>query len=231
MPPVDFAHWTPRPPPPRRALEGRYARLEPLDPARHGDDLFAARLRVPAASRCGVSCARARSRTGTSSTAGCALGHPRDPLFYAVVMPGRARRGPARYMRIDAARRIEIGHILFGRGSQRTRAATEAVCLLARTAFDDLGYRRLEWKCNALNAPPGARPCGFGFTFEGVFRQHMVVKGESRDTAWFAILDREWPALREAFERWLDPANFDAAGRQRTRLATPRASGGGPGAI
>ena len=156
-----------------------------------------------------------------------------DPLLYAVVCrdTGRAE-GRLAFMRIDADNGvIEIGHILFGPRLARTRAATEAVCLLARTAFDDLGYRRLEWKCNARNDASRLAALRFGFAFEGVFRQHMVVKGESRDTAWFAILDRDWPALREAFERWLDPANFDAAGRQRTRLATPRASGGGPGAI
>jgi RimJ/RimL family protein N-acetyltransferase len=123
-------------------------------------------------------------------------------------------------MRIDAANGVaETGHILFGPRLARTRAATEAIYLQARHIFDDLGYRRFEWKCNDLNEPSKRAALRFGFTFEGVFRQHMVVKGKNRDTAWFAMLDREWPALRAAFEAWLAPDNFDEAGRQRARLA------------
>jgi RimJ/RimL family protein N-acetyltransferase len=118
---------------------------------------------------------------------------------------------------------IEIGDILWGPRMARTRLATEALYLAARHVFDDLGYRRFEWKCNDLNLPSKRAALRFGFAFEGVFRQHMWVKGANRDTAWFAMLDRGWPALRAEYERWLDPGNFDASGIQRTPLAVPRA--------
>lgn len=113
---------------------------------------------------------------------------------------------------------IEIGHIWFGSDLQRTTAATEAIFLLAREAFDGLGYRRLEWSCNALNARSRRAAQRFGFSFEGVARNHQVVKGRNRDTAWYSITDEEWPDIRTAFERWLSPTNFDAAGRQRASL-------------
>ena len=144
-----------------------------------------------------------------------------DPLFFTIApLPDEEPRGIASYLRIAPADgTIEIGHIWFGVSLQRTVAATEAIYLLARHAFEDLGYRRFEWKCNALNAPSRRAAERFGFTFEGVFRQHMVVKGRNRDTAWYAIVDGEWPALRAAYDAWLAPANFDADGRQRTRLA------------
>jgi RimJ/RimL family protein N-acetyltransferase len=113
---------------------------------------------------------------------------------------------------------IEIGHIWFGASLRRSSAATEAIYLLAAHAFDELGYRRLEWKCNALNQASRRAAERFGFAFEGVFRHHMVVKGRNRDTAWYAITDDEWPAVRDAFEAWLSPENFDQTGRQRSRL-------------
>jgi RimJ/RimL family protein N-acetyltransferase len=115
---------------------------------------------------------------------------------------------------------IEIGHIWFAPPLQRTRGATEAIFLMMRHVFDDLGYRRLEWKCDALNEGSKRAARRFGFTYEGTFRQHMVVKGRNRDTAWFSLLDREWPAVRAAFETWLAPDNFDTAGRQRASLST-----------
>jgi RimJ/RimL family protein N-acetyltransferase len=143
-----------------------------------------------------------------------------DPLFFAVApLPDERPLGIASYLRItprDGA--IEIGHIWFGTPLQRTVAATEAIFLLARHAFDDLGYRRLEWKCNALNQASRSAAERFGFTFEGVFRRHQVVKGRNRDTAWYSIVDDEWPAIRGAFETWLAPDNFDHDGRQRTSL-------------
>ena len=117
---------------------------------------------------------------------------------------------------------IEVGHIWFSPALQRTRMATEAIYLMARHSFDDLGYRRLEWKCDALNEPSRRAAERFGFTFEGVFRQHMVVKGRNRDSAWFSILDGEWPRIRAAFEAWLAPDNFDADGRQRQSLSAVR---------
>ena len=117
---------------------------------------------------------------------------------------------------------IEIGNVYWGRGIARTRLATEALYLFARYVFDELGYRRFEWKCNDRNEPSKAAALRFGFEFEGVFRQHMIVKGESRDTAWFAMLDGDWPALKAEYERWLAPDNFDEAGNQKSRLRVGR---------
>ncbi len=143
-----------------------------------------------------------------------------DPLFFAVVRNSDQRPvGAASYMRITPEFGvIEIGNIWFGAGLRRTTAATETIFLLARNAFDELGYRRLEWKCNALNASSRRAAERFGFTFEGIFRHHQVVKGHNRDTAWYAIVDDEWPAIRCAYEAWLAPENFDGEGRQRRRL-------------
>ena len=174
---------------------------------------------------CGTTCPTARSRTRPPSRAGSTgMAAARDPVFYALVDPGDGRpRGMASYLRIAPEHgSIEIGHIWFGAGLQRTTAATEAIFLLAARAFDGLGNRRLEWKCDAANARSRRAAERFGFTFEGVFRQHMVVKGRNRDSAWYSMLDGEWPAVRAAFERWLDPANFDAAGVQRTALDARR---------
>lgn len=145
-----------------------------------------------------------------------------DPWFYSVVVEDRAV-GVVSYLRGDAVNGvIEIGHIWFGAELQRTPAATEVVYLLARHAFDVLGVRRLEWKCDAANARSRAAAERFGFVYEGTFRQHLIVKGRNRDTAWFSILDGEWPSVRAAFEAWLDPANFDASGAQRASLASLR---------
>jgi RimJ/RimL family protein N-acetyltransferase len=144
-----------------------------------------------------------------------------DPLYLAICPGGQRPEGIASYLRIEPAHgAIEIGHIWFGTRLQRTRAATEAIFLLARHAFDDLGYRRLEWRCNALNERSRRAAERFGFTFEGIFRKHMVVKGHNRDTAWYSITDDEWPAIRRAFEAWLAPENFDERGLQRRPLQT-----------
>jgi RimJ/RimL family protein N-acetyltransferase len=145
-----------------------------------------------------------------------------DPLYFALVrLPEERPAGMASYLRITPEFGvIEIGHIWFGSTLQRTTAATEAIFLLARYALDELGYRRLEWKCNALNAPSRRAAERFGFTFEGVFRKHMVVKGRNRDTAWYSITDEEWPAIRGGFERWLAPENFDVAGCNVARSAS-----------
>jgi RimJ/RimL family protein N-acetyltransferase len=143
-----------------------------------------------------------------------------DPLFFAIVerYTGSAA-GYAAFLRIEPAHRVvEVGGILFTPSLQRTAGATEAMYLMAAHAFDDLGYRRYEWKCNALNEPSRRAALRLGFTFEGIFRQHMIIKGRNRDTAWYSMLDSEWPARKSAFERWLDPSNFDSNGRQRTPL-------------
>jgi len=143
-----------------------------------------------------------------------------DPLFCAIL--DRASHQPAGYaswMRIEPEHRvIEVGNILYTPRFQRTAGATEAMYLMARHVFEELGYRRYEWKCNALNEPSRRAALRLGFTLEGIFRQHMIVKGSNRDTAWFSMLDSEWPARKAAFERWLDPANFGADGRQKSSL-------------
>ena len=150
-----------------------------------------------------------------------------DPLYFTLVRRADDRPlGIAAYMRIEPeVGTIEVGHIWFGVPLQRTTAATEAIYLLARHVFDGLGYRRLEWKCNALNAASRRAAERFGFTFEGVFRKHQVVKGRNRDTAWYSIVDDEWPAIRAGFQAWLSPANFDSDGRQRQSLQDLRSSG------
>ena len=146
-----------------------------------------------------------------------------DPYFYAIVEPDGRAVGLAALMSIRPEMRvIEVGNILLSPRLQRTPLATEAQYLLARYAFETLGYRRYEWKCDALNAPSRRAALRFGFRYEGIFRDHMIIKGRSRDTAWFAMLEAEWPARKAAFERWLAPENFDAAGAQRERLGGRR---------
>jgi RimJ/RimL family protein N-acetyltransferase len=144
-----------------------------------------------------------------------------DPLFFAVVPQAAGRAlGVASYLEVTPdSGVVEIGNIWFGATLQRTTAASEAIYLLGRHAFDDLGYRRLAWRCNALNAASRRAAERFGFTFEGIFRNHRVVKGRNRDTAWYSILAEEWPAIRRGFEAWLAPANFDEQGRQKVALA------------
>jgi RimJ/RimL family protein N-acetyltransferase len=143
-----------------------------------------------------------------------------DPLYFTLAtLPGELPLGLASYLRITPEFGvIEIGHIWFGGALQRTTAATEAIYLLASHAFDDLGYRRLEWKCNALNAASRRAAVRFGFAFEGVFRKHQVVKGRNRDTAWYAITDERWPAIRRGFAEWLAPSNFNRDGQQKRTL-------------
>lgn len=143
-----------------------------------------------------------------------------DPLFFAILDAETADPvGMCSYLRIEMRyKTIEVGHLVFTPKMQRTRIATDAMYLMAKHAFEDLGFRRYEWKCNLRNEASKRAATRLGFMFEGVFRQHMIVKGESRDTAWFAMLDQEWPAIKQRLEQWLDPANFDAQGRQIRRL-------------
>ncbi len=217
-----LAGWQPRPRPARAPLAGRYARLEPLEPARHGDELHAASMAPGAEARFRYLSDAPQERAAFEGWLARAAASD-DPLYFAVIDLATGRcEGRQSFLRIAPEHGvIEIGAILWGPSIARTRVATEACFLAARHAFDALGYRRFEWKCDARNEPSMRAARRFGFTYEGTFRQHMVVKGESRDTAWFAIIDRDWPARRAAFERWLDPDNFDAAGRQKTRLAEP----------
>jgi RimJ/RimL family protein N-acetyltransferase len=148
----------------------------------------------------------------------------RDPWFYAFVKRDTHQvLGMGAFMRADAANGvIEIGHIWMVPSLQRTREATEVIYLMMRHAFEDLGVRRLEWKCDALNEPSRRAAQRFGFTYEGTFRQHLIVKGHNRDTAWFAIIDKDWPAIRAGFEAWLSDGNFDGEGRQIRTLAVAR---------
>lgn len=206
--------------PQRIRLEGAYVTLEPLDPVRHGDSLWrlAGGLENQALWKYMHSGPFPERSAFDAYLAEKAVSE--DPLYFAIVdrTTGLAV-GHATFLRIDPAQRvIEVGAIVFTRPLQRTRAATEAMYLMARYVFEDLGYRRYEWKCNVLNDASQAAARRLGFAFEGVFRQHMIVKGRSRDTAWFSMLDREWPARKVEFERWLAPENFDETGRQKTRL-------------
>ncbi|HEX7084975.1 MAG TPA: GNAT family protein [Vicinamibacterales bacterium] len=205
-------------------MAGRWCRLEPLDAGRHARQLFEANLLDETqANWTYLSIGPFHGLDEyTRWVRHAALSD--DPLFHAIVDAGsNAASGVAAYMRIDPANGVlEIGHLNFSPRLQRTRAATEAIALMLRRAFDELGYRRVEWKCDSLNAASRRAAERFGFTCEGVFRQAMVYKGRSRDTAWYAIIDREWPALRAAFEAWLGPENFDGEGRQRRRLAAFR---------
>jgi RimJ/RimL family protein N-acetyltransferase len=198
-------------------LEGRYTRLEPLSLA-HAGGLYKASSEaqrfdyLPDPPPRDVAEVRAWIEKALKNS---------EYLFSAVIdrASGEAT-GRQALMRIDPAQGvIEIGNILWGPAISRTRISTEAFFLAARYVFDELGYRRFEWKCNDRNEPSKAAAARFGFSFEGVFRQHMVVKGANRDTAWFSIIDGEWPPIRTAFECWLDPSNFDPNGRQKTKLA------------
>ena len=212
----------PCPRPARAVLEGRYATLEPLALA-HADGLLAAS--ADARSFDYLFDVPPRDRADLLAWIG-QKSKSEDPLFHAVIDKATGVAGGRQtMMRITPEHGvIEIGNILWGPAIARTRVATEALYLAARYVFDDLGYRRFEWKCNDLNEPSKRAARRFGFAFEGVFRQHMWVKEANRDTAWFAMLDQEWPSIKKAYERWLDPANFDAAGRQRSRLEVPTAA-------
>jgi RimJ/RimL family protein N-acetyltransferase len=213
--------WTARPQPPRDPMEGRFCRIEVLDPDRHAAELYEA---------------NAEDRDGRSWTYlgygpfahyadyrhwADAAAQSADPLFHAVVdlATGKAA-GIASYLRIDAqVGVIEVGHIHYAPPLQRTAAATEAMYLMMRRVFDELGYRRYEWKCDALNAPSRRAALRFGFRYEGIFRQATIYKGRNRDTAWYSVIDKEWPTLKAAFEVWLRPGNFEADGTPRTRFS------------
>lgn len=216
--------WSPRPLPPRANIHGRYCRLEPVDANRHGPDLFAAITSAPDG--------RAWTYLFQEPFAQYEAFHvhlehmqaSRDPLFFAVADSKTERAvGYLALMRIDPAHGvIEVGNINYSPLVQRTPAATEAQYLLMKLVFDTLGYRRFEWKCDSLNAPSRSAAQRLGFRFEGVFRQAVVYKGRSRDTAWFSIIDIEWPAVRAAMEAWLSPDNFSSDGTQRVSLTDIR---------
>ncbi|MCW5604819.1 MAG: GNAT family N-acetyltransferase [Burkholderiales bacterium] len=212
--------WTPPPRPPREPMAGRWCRIEPLDPARHAEALYRANTLDPTH----------RNFTYLLSGPFDSFGAYRqwmessclgdDPLFHAIVdnATGKAA-GVASYMRIDLKNGvIEVGNINYSPLLQRRPAATEAMYLMMKRAFE-LGYRRYEWKCDSLNAPSRAAAQRLGFSYEGIFRQAVITRGRNRDTAWYAMIDSEWPELERAFTTWLAPENFDAQGKQRLRLS------------
>lgn len=220
--PVGIAvqNWKPAAFPTRETMPGHFCRLEPLDPKRHTESLFKA---------------NALDQEGRNWTylpygpfadlesyrnwmlKNCC---GRDPLFYAVIDNVTDRAiGVASYLRVDAHNgSIEVGHLNFSPLLQHTTAATEAMYLMMARAFK-MGYRRYEWKCNALNEPSRAAAQRLGFSFEGIFRNASVLKGRNRDTAWYAIIDEDWPAIQEAFLQWLNPSNFDLNGKQKKSLS------------
>ena len=217
--------WTAPPPPSRGSLVGRHCRVEALDPTRHSGDLYEATEadtegRIWTYLNYGPFGSPAELRSWAEAAA-----DSEDPLFFTIVdeADGRAA-GVASYLRIaPAVGSIEVGSICYPPRLQRTTAATEAMVLMMRNAFE-LGYRRYEWKCDALNAPSIAAAERLGFTFEGVFRQATIFRGRNRDTAWFAVVDRDWKQLESCYERWLAPGNFDATGAQREALSALTAS-------
>lgn len=209
----------PRPAPPRAPMQGRFCRVVPLDVNAHAPGLFRAFAADtdgrnwtylpygPFDSLAGFATWLAQTCTGD------------DPLFHTVLDQGGQPVGMASYLRIDRnAGAIEVGHIHFSPLMQRTPVATETMFLMMRRVFDELGYRRYEWKCDALNAQSRRAAERLGFVFEGEFRQATHYKARNRDTAWFSIIDTEWPRIRQAFETWLSPENFDATGQQRKPL-------------
>ncbi|MFE7191876.1 GNAT family N-acetyltransferase [Kitasatospora sp. NPDC057541] len=220
--------WTARPAPARVTLEGRFCRVEPLDADRHADDLYAAYALA------------ADGADWTYMTSGpfddpadyrahvTAETRADDPLQYAVVDPRTGRAvGTLALMRQDPSNGVvEVGSVTFSPLLKRTPLSTEAQFLLMSYAFDGLGYRRYEWKCDSLNEPSRRAAVRLGFTFEGIFRQAVVYKGRSRDTAWYSVVDTEWPQVGGALRRWLSPDNFDGEGRQKRSLSDLRAAAG-----
>ncbi len=214
-----LSNWNGVARPEQTVLEGRYTRLEPLDPARHGDELYeavsgseAVRLHQWLADP--IPSSRSDFDSWLVPKAAST-----DPLFFAVI-DKRTGRVEGRQSILDINTDFgsaEIGHILWGPAIARTQITTEAFYLMADYVFG-LGYRRWQWRCNALNAPSRRAAHRFGYTFEGIFRNHMVVKGRNRDTAWFSILDTEWPWIKSGFQAWLDPSNFESDGTERSKL-------------
>jgi len=209
----------PAPHPSRLVLEGRYTRLEPLVPE-HAEALFIAATPPDAEQRFAYLPSFPPKSVDELRDWIVSQQDLADPILFAVIDKATGKPGGwQQMMRIvpkDGV--IEIGFIYWGPSIARTRVTTEALYLFARHIFEDLGYRRFEWKCNNANEPSKAAALRFGFTYEGLFRQHMIVKGQNRDTAWFSMLDTEWPTRKAGFERWLDPTNFDADGRQKSKL-------------
>ncbi|TXR46950.1 GNAT family N-acetyltransferase [Phyllobacterium endophyticum] len=217
---TDLKDWTPRPLPAREPLEGRYVRLEPISSAMHTDGLYEASSVADAGDRFRFLFENPAQDRQEFAAWVKKLEASSDPMFFAVIDKASGKvAGRQALMRIDPAFGvIEIGHVYWGPLISRRPAATESQFLFMQYAFDGLGYRRYEWKCNNANEPSKRAAERFGFKFEGIFRQHMVQKGLNRDTAWYSVIDGEWPALKTAYQAWLSPDNFDADGKQIKRL-------------
>jgi RimJ/RimL family protein N-acetyltransferase len=202
-------------------MVGRFCRVEALDPKRHAADLFAANSLDKDGRNWTYLFQEPFAELASYSQWLEQVARGDDPLFHTIVdlKSGKAV-GVATLMRIDRANGvIEVGNINYSPLLQRTPAATEAMFLMMVRVFDELGYRRYEWKCDSLNAPSRAAALRLGFQYEGLFRQAVIYKGRNRDTTWFSIIDAEWPALKRAYQQWLAPENFDGEGRQRRGLA------------
>jgi RimJ/RimL family protein N-acetyltransferase len=207
--------------PERVTLDGQYCRLDPLDPSKHGAELYAASTPGDAAARYQYLMEPAPASLSESNAWAQSAASSTDPLYFAVIDKRTGRvEGRQSYLRITPVHQvIEIGNIYWGPAIAGSQVATEANYLFAKYAFEVLGYRRYEWKCNALNAPSRKAAKRFGFRYEGHFRRAVIVQGRSRDTSWFAMIDEDWPALKAAYEQWLEPGNFDIEGNQLTRLS------------
>jgi RimJ/RimL family protein N-acetyltransferase len=211
--------WKPPPMPLREPMAGRFCRLEPLDPSNHARDLHAAYSAGDGRSWTYLFCGPFQTIEPFNNWL-TSIYQSIDPLFFAIVdLATEKPSGMASYLRIaPASGSIEVGHIHFSDALRQSPAATEAMYLMMRWAFA-AGYRRYEWKCDALNALSRKAAERLGLTYEGTFRQASTYKGRSRDTAWYSVIDSEWLRLRAAFETWLSPNNFDEAGHQRLRLS------------
>ena len=212
--------WTARSRPPATPMQGRFCSVVPLDPAAHCEHLFAADMLDPDGANWTYSLGELPGDVAAYRSYLDTIAAKDDPMFHTIIEQASGEAvGIASLMRIDPANGvIEVGNIRYSPRLQRRPAATEAMFLMMCRVFDELGYRRYEWKCDALNAPSRAAALRLGFRFEGIFRQAVVYKNRNRDTAWFSIIDSEWPALKAAFEAWLHPDNFDDAGMQRRSL-------------
>ncbi|WP_271273646.1 GNAT family N-acetyltransferase [Aliamphritea hakodatensis] len=216
--PVD--NWQPRPFPPHTVMQGHYCRLEPLDIDRHTEDLFNAFAADPSGKGWTYLFSEPFTDRVTFNQWLETTCTGQDPLFFTVIDESTNKAvGMASYLRITPEMGvIEVGHIHFSTLMQRTPVSTEAMFLMMQRVFDELGYRRYEWKCDSRNEPSKKAAARLGFTFEGIFRQAILYKGRNRDTAWLSVIDKEWPALKKAFQLWLAPENFDAKGQQHQSL-------------
>jgi RimJ/RimL family protein N-acetyltransferase len=218
--------WSPRQSPGRRPMAGRYCRLETVDPDLHANDLFESYMEAPDGRDWTYLATERPERRDEFREYLNRLAKSEDPLHFTIVDTAtKSAVGTAALMRIEPTHGvIEVGSITFSPRMKQTRAGTESMYLLMRRAFDELGFRRYEWKCDSLNAPSRAAALRYGFTFEGIFRNAIVYKGRNRDTAWHSITEAEWPRVRAAFEAWLHEGNFDAQGRQTRRLCEIRSA-------